>query len=356
MEVSINPRYAKCIKGIADEMIVYFDISTVYNAEKPVFKTDDKILYYYAPEKVIPQRYVAGFDIDWTMTFSENSLFPKGPGDIYLLPHRKEYISYLFKQGYTIAFFTNQNCATSQEKLKRLARMSEFIEILGIPCYVFVSTKKDSISWKPDVESWKKFLSIVQFDVDFQFYCGDAGGRPQDFSDSDKVFAESIGVKYLTPDQVFPYTQVPKAVLSRKHQMIVFVGMPGSGKSSYYKKYLEPLGYVYANQDTLGTRAKVLKTVNAALKNGENVVVDATNPTRTEKMSDKGRKTAGRDEFYHLAESAGFRVVILYFLRDGYGWNKLRTKKVPDIIYHSYFKNLDSPRDDGKEIYEITEI
>ena len=111
---------------------------------------------------------------------------------------------------------------------------------------------------------------------------------------------------------------------------------------------------MYANQDSLGTRAKVLKTVNTALKNGENIVVDTTNPSRSEKISDTGRKIAGRDEFYRLAEEAGFRIVVIYFLKDGYGWNKLRSKKVPDIIYHSYFKNLDSPRDDGYEIYEIT--
>ena len=138
--------------------------------------------------------------------------------------------------------------------------------------------------------------------------------------------------------------------------MIVFVGMPGSGKSSYYKKYLEPLGYVYANQDILKTREKVIKVLNTALKMGENIVIDATNPSRTAKASDSGRKIAGRDEFYNLAENAGYKVVVLYFLRDGYGWNKLREKKVPDIIYHTYFKNFDSPRQDGKELYEITDI
>ena len=349
----INPIFSKCIEGINQDMIESFKI---VNPEKPVFKTDDNILYYYKPEKVVPQSYIVCFDIDWTMTFSENSLFAKGPSDIHLLPHRKEYISYLFKRGYTIVFFTNQNCATLQERTKRLARMSEFIEILGIPCYVFVSTKKDSLSWKPDIGAWEKFLSLLPFSVNFQFYCGDAGGRPQDFADSDKIFAESVGMKFFVPEQVFPCTLVPKSVLTRKRQMIVFVGMPGSGKSSYYKKYLEPLDYVYANQDTLKTRAKVLKVINIALKNGQNVVVDSTNPARTEKISDSGRKTAGRDEFYHLAEKAGFRVVVLYFLRDGYGWNKLRDKKVPDIIYHTYFKNLDSPRYDGREIYEITDF
>ena len=118
------------------------DISEIYKVANPQFQSLDNILYYYVPEKVVPQTYIACFDIDWTMTFSENSLFPKGPGDIHLLPNRKEYITYLFKQGYTIVFFTNQNSATPAEKKKRLARMSQFIELISIPCFVFVSTKK----------------------------------------------------------------------------------------------------------------------------------------------------------------------------------------------------------------------
>ena len=41
------------------------------------------------------------------------------------------------------------------------------------------------------------------------FYCGDAAGRPKtanrpkDFSDTDLKFAANIGLKFLTPEQLF---------------------------------------------------------------------------------------------------------------------------------------------------------
>lgn len=38
-----------------------------------------------------------------------------------------------------------------------------------------------------------------------------------------------------------------------KQDIIIFVGSPGSGKSTFYKRLLQPLGYVRINQDTLKT-------------------------------------------------------------------------------------------------------
>ncbi len=41
------------------------------------------------------------------------------------------------------------------------------------------------------------------------FYCGDAAGRPKtetrpkDFSDSDIKFAANVGLKFLTPEELF---------------------------------------------------------------------------------------------------------------------------------------------------------
>jgi pantothenate kinase-related protein Tda10 len=42
---------------------------------------------------------------------------------------------------------------------------------------------------------------------------------------------------------------------ARKHplELVIFCGSPGSGKSTYFWKNLEPLGYERVNQDSLGT-------------------------------------------------------------------------------------------------------
>jgi len=58
---------------------------------------------------------------------------------------------------------------------------------------------------------------------------------------------------------------------------VLFVGYPALGKSTFYRKYFEPSGYVHINQDILGSRDKCIKAVETALKAKSSVVVDNTN-------------------------------------------------------------------------------
>ena len=114
--------------------------------------------------------------------------------------------------------------------------------------------------------------------------------------------------------------------------MVLFVGMQGSGKTTYYESNLLPLGYIHINQDKLGTKAKVTKLYKESLIKGLNCVIDATNPSLT-----------GRQEFYSLAQNYGYNIITLYFVRNGQGYNKLREAPVPTIAYNMYFKNLVEP-------------
>jgi adenylate kinase family enzyme len=41
--------------------------------------------------------------------------------------------------------------------------------------------------------------------------------------------------------------------------MVVMIGPPASGKSTFSKKYFTPYGYVHINRDTLKTQDKCLK-------------------------------------------------------------------------------------------------
>ena len=186
------------------------------------------------------------------------------------------------------------------------------------------------------------------------FYCGDAAGRPQDYSDSDKIFAQNAGIKFYTPEELFPSIERmspgdPKTIntvnLPPSKSLVVFVGMPGAGKSTYYHQSLSPLGYVHVNQDILKTKPKVLKAIREAMNRGELVTVDATNS-----QQDK------RQEYYNLATEYGYSVTVLYFVRDGKGWNKLREKPVPTIAYSVYFKHLVEPTPENTPgpVYQIS--
>jgi bifunctional polynucleotide phosphatase/kinase len=56
-------------------------------------------------------------------------------------------------------------------------------------------------------------------------------------------------------------------------ELVLFVGYPAMGKSTFYKKHFQPAGYIHVNQDTLGTRDKCLKAVEETIKAGQSCVV-----------------------------------------------------------------------------------
>jgi len=53
--------------------------------------------------------------------------------------------------------------------------------------------------------------------------------------------------------------------------MIIMVGYPASGKSSYVKSVLLPKGYVHINRDSMKTMPKCIQAAEAALREGKRV-------------------------------------------------------------------------------------
>ena len=55
--------------------------------------------------------------------------------------------------------------------------------------------------------------------------------------------------------------------------LIVLVGSPGAGKSTFVKRHLVTLGYERINQDTLGTKEKCLEIATRYLETKKSVVI-----------------------------------------------------------------------------------
>lgn len=299
-------------------------------------------LYYYPGS--INGAKVAAFDLDGTLIRTVRGQFPKDDMDWAWLPHRLSSLQSLRNQGYTLAIFTNQGYLGSKLNiaLRRVENVISALETNGVEPWVFVAADANSLYRKPNPFMWEEFLQYLpRVDMANSFYCGDAAGRPTDHAPDDIMFAKITGLTFYTPEQIFPHTEI---TIPDTQTMFIFVGMPGSGKTTFYQQYLQQRGWVHAHQDDLKTMARMLSTVSTALVSGKSVAIDATNPS-VEK----------RREFINLAIKYQVPTMILYFVNDGHGRNKLRPNPVPNVAYNVYYKNLVEPTEavDGVPVVEL---
>lgn len=297
-----------------------------------MLQLDTSTLYVHKGETTRNQK-IAAFDLDWTITRPIHSRFFRDAFDFAFLPNRISTLKKLKDLGYVLVIFTNQGYKGNKltTALERVNNIIEALQKEEINPWVLAAIGDDKYR-KPNKGMWDMFISLYpESNCHFseEWFVGDSAGRPQDHSNFDLEFAKNIGIKFYTPEEIFPKNIVN---ITEEQTIFLFVGMPGSGKSTFYKEYLKSKGIVHANQDTLKTRAKVLKTVKDSLIAGRSVAIDATNP-----IAEK------RKEFIFLGCQYQVPTIILYFTDNGYNINKLREKPVPDIVYNKYFKILEEP-------------
>lgn len=287
---------------------------------------------------------VASFDLDWTIVRNIRGMFPKDEHDWSFLPNRIAVLRYYQESGYTIFIFTNQGYKGTNMTISidRINNIIGSLLVENLNPWVFAATGPNSSYRKPLTGMWQVFSQYQPtLDKNLSLFVGDAAGRPQDHSSDDRDFATAVGVKFYTPEEIFPNVclRVSNTIRSNyqisipgTQTMFIFVGMPGSGKTTFYQEKLAPKGWVHVNQDTVKTQAKVLNAIRTALTSKQSVAVDATNPGHNKRL-----------EYLTLASQYKVPTMILYFVSNGQGWNKLRANPVPTIAYSMYYKNLIEP-------------
>lgn len=274
---------------------------------------------------------ILGLDLDWTLIRPIKAEYYKDASDWAFLPNRIHTLQAYRDAGYTIAIFTNQGVKL-QAALNRITQVIDKLNREGIEPWIFVAAGKNSPYRKPAIHMWTILNNYVpNIDKKQSRYVGDAAKelRPQDHSSDDLLFARNIGIDFYTPEQIFPQNEVYIPVTQT---MFIFVGMPGSGKTTFYEQNLAPKGWIHVNQDKLKTQDKMIRTTESALKQHFSVAVDATNPSPEK-----------RSEYIQLAAEYKIPTMILYFVRNGHGWNDLRPHPVPRVGYNMYYKNLIEP-------------
>uniref|UniRef100_A0AAY4CAP1 PNK FHA domain-containing protein n=1 Tax=Denticeps clupeoides TaxID=299321 RepID=A0AAY4CAP1_9TELE len=325
---------------------------------------------------------VAGFDIDGCIiTTKSGKVFPTSPDDWRILyPEIQPRLASLLKKGYKVVFFTNQ-MGISRGKLRPevfKSKVEDILQTLQLPVQVFVATGP-GIYRKPVIGMWQhlceKANAGVTVDQSESFYVGDAAGRPvnwapgkkkKDFSCSDRLFALNLGLQFHTPEEFFlgwkkaPFSlptfdprkldsmarlcDPPTASLtSTSQEIIVAVGFPGSGKSTFFQTHIVPKGYEYVNRDTLGSWQNCVKACERGLKEGRSIAVDNTNPD-----------PESRKRYIDISKSAGVPCRCFNFMASmelAKHNNRFRemapsnAKHVPvnDMIFHSYKNKFVTP-------------
>lgn len=119
-------------------------------------------------------------------------------------------------------------------------------------------------------------------------------------------------------------------------QLIMFVGIPGCGKSTFYKEQFFN-SHVHLSLDLLNTRNKEQRFLNLALSLQQRVVIDNTNVLREE-----------RNKYITQAKEKRYEVVGYYFesnLSDCLERNEKRSGKdrIEKVGVIAKFKQLQPP-------------
>eukprot|EP00826_Nyctotherus_ovalis_P020569 TRINITY_DN16473_c0_g2_i7.p1 TRINITY_DN16473_c0_g2~~TRINITY_DN16473_c0_g2_i7.p1 ORF type:complete len:426 (+),score=111.34 TRINITY_DN16473_c0_g2_i7:218-1495(+) len=350
------------------------------------WKTHETLLIgdydFVSSEKII------SFDLDGTLIDTKSgSTFARNKDDWRLWSD--EIPSVLKKhcdEQYSVVIFTNQG-GIGLGKVKPndfKAKVDSIQKSLGVPLLVIAATESDKYR-KPSKGMWEYFIDNYSKDkkvtMSVSYYVGDAAGRPaakgrkKDFSDTDYKFAMNVGLKFNTPEQFFlgEAEEESKAksgpkngagfdpkdlptsgavikgwkegekVTRDEQEVVIFVGSPAAGKSTFWKNYMS--SYVRVNRDTLKTKEKCVALLDKSLGEGKSCVIDNTNPEK-----------ADRKLYIDIANTHNVPVRCFYFkmtkelathldtqrkINEGREHLSKRVGKIPIAMF---FKKLQPPR------------
>lgn len=283
---------------------------------------------------------LAVFDFDWTIVKPLNGRkFPKDVNDWQYIRESVPAIIRKYAKDHRIVILTDQSQAWKIDMIKNvIADLA-----VDVTAVIGVKTKK------PSTELFLKVFPKLH--PERSFYVGDAAGDKGDWSDKDRVFAESLGMKFVRPEELFPLDPVkapPAAAKAKKTQeVVIMVGYPASGKSTISKD-LESEGYYRVEGD-------LHKSVPAMIKDAEkhidkSIVFDSTAGSKVK-----------RAEFVKFAQKHDLPVRVFWMQTSidvSIERNKQRAlaggPKIPIIGFYLYRKHFEEPtEDEGFKVVKI---
>ncbi|KAK7063830.1 bifunctional polynucleotide phosphatase/kinase [Favolaschia claudopus] len=256
---------------------------------------------------------VAAFDLDGTIIKGGT----KQPAHEWRWwnPCVPDKLAQAFNDGYAIVIISNQAGLGGKYEVETKPWKTKLASISGalpeLPLRLFAAIKRDKYR-KPMLGMWEELESIyaadgIEIDKASSFFVGDGAGRNypknpmrSDFSSTDRKWAINAGISFLTPEEYFLgeapdpdftlkgldvsalptklplYTPSSSPLIPNPpiQELVLFVGYPCLGKTTFFPRYFEPAGYLHVTQDALKSGVQV---VHNALAAGKKCVVDNTN-------------------------------------------------------------------------------
>jgi len=283
---------------------------------------------------------ILGLDMDHTLIMPKSltSNFTKNENDwIYLTENVKDILDDYYLNDYSLVIFTNQTRKFVYNLIQNL------VTDLDIPIMVYVSYNKEYK--KPNPEMWTDYIKDYPTEIDYEnsLFVGDALGRPNDFSDSDKQFAINCNLSYQSPEQFFKikkseFVCTYKPDIPERKEFVMFVGCQGSGKTTYSKTYETISNYYVIHGDDFGTEAKIKKEIKTGISQNKSIVLDATNGTKKK-----------REVYINMFKDIDYLIKVIYMTTDFdicFKRNQERENPIPKIALYTYRKRFEMPKED----------
>eukprot|EP00928_Gymnodinium_smaydae_P090524 TRINITY_DN74312_c0_g1_i1.p1 TRINITY_DN74312_c0_g1~~TRINITY_DN74312_c0_g1_i1.p1 ORF type:complete len:220 (+),score=40.22 TRINITY_DN74312_c0_g1_i1:122-781(+) len=172
----------------------------------------DWCLHRPVPAKLVPRTpRIAAFDFDKTLHFGGGAAWRLSSAHV---PARLRHLHEV--EGYRLVVFSNQHAAgrqRTQELMDKhvaetVARFDDFVAFCGLPIEIFIAAARGDIGdkyRKPETGMWdllcsKTLPGAPAPDPGQSFYVGNAAGRPTDFSNADREFANRAGLTFHTEE------------------------------------------------------------------------------------------------------------------------------------------------------------
>ncbi|VDL61949.1 unnamed protein product [Hymenolepis diminuta] len=281
-------------------------------------------LLIYKDPNAKPSSKVLALDLDGTIiTTASGRVFAVNANDWKLLsPKITDILKKYTDDGFAIVIISNQG-GLEKDSNRRIPefkmKFNSIAAKLGVPLRGYFATSNDRLR-KPRIGMWETLESDndgIDINLMESIYCGDAAGRDargnvkKDHSHCDRLFALNVGITFKTPEELwdgndtgystypllFDVTKfrdsfddgvdpVPSTLKDLKSSvLVIMVGFPASGKSTFCNNYLQNIGFQIVSRDTIKDMKKCISTCQNLLKSGSSVVIDNTNVDASSRSS-----------------------------------------------------------------------